>query len=133
MDGFKALVLLKQRFDVKNSASLLGSFLEVVSPARSKSSRDLVADIQEWERKVASLKSRYGEEIQGHLKLAILVSMLPKEYPEETTRMGSTEKKLEYEMCRNYVVSLANQRISAKIPKPAEIGGIDQQEETETE
>eukprot|EP00973_Karenia_brevis_P005060 695705-Karenia_brevis.AAC.1 len=46
--------------------------------------------------------------------------------------MGGTEKKLEHEMCRNYVVSLANQRISARIPKPAEIGGIDQQEE-ETE
>eukprot|EP00973_Karenia_brevis_P012568 1705759-Karenia_brevis.AAC.1 len=48
--------------------------------------------------------------------------------------MGSTEKKFEYEMCRNYVVSLANQRISDRIPKPADIGSIDQQEEeTETE
>eukprot|EP00973_Karenia_brevis_P000504 70816-Karenia_brevis.AAC.1 len=48
--------------------------------------------------------------------------------------MGSTEKKLEYEMCRNYIVSLANQRISARIPKPADIGSIDQQgAETEIE
>eukprot|EP00973_Karenia_brevis_P042548 5891151-Karenia_brevis.AAC.1 len=48
--------------------------------------------------------------------------------------MGSTEKKLEHEMCRNYVVSLANQRIAARIPKPADIGNIDQQEaETEEE
>eukprot|EP00973_Karenia_brevis_P078667 10919285-Karenia_brevis.AAC.1 len=62
MDGFKALVMLNQRFDVKNSASLLNSFLEVVSPADLKNSRDLVSGIHEWERKVASLKSRYGEE-----------------------------------------------------------------------
>eukprot|EP00973_Karenia_brevis_P014921 2036913-Karenia_brevis.AAC.1 len=48
--------------------------------------------------------------------------------------MGSTERKLEYEMCRNYIVSIANQRIAARIPKPADIGNIDQQEEeTETE
>eukprot|EP00973_Karenia_brevis_P009397 1271007-Karenia_brevis.AAC.1 len=69
MDGFKALVLLNQRFDVKNTTSLLSSFLEVVSHVSLKRSRDLVAGIQEWERKVASLKSRYGEEIKGHLKL----------------------------------------------------------------
>eukprot|EP00973_Karenia_brevis_P016360 2240983-Karenia_brevis.AAC.1 len=73
MDGFKALVLLNQRFDVKNNASLLNSFLEVVSPADLKSSRDRVSGIQEWERKVASLKSRYGEEVKGHLKLAIFL------------------------------------------------------------
>eukprot|EP00973_Karenia_brevis_P059149 8235716-Karenia_brevis.AAC.1 len=66
MDGFRALVLPNQRFDVKNSASLLSSFLEVVSPTSLKGSRDLVSGIQEWERKVASLKSRYGEEIKGH-------------------------------------------------------------------
>eukprot|EP00973_Karenia_brevis_P082624 11453290-Karenia_brevis.AAC.1 len=73
MDGFKALILLNQRFDVKNSASLLNSFLEVVSPVSLKGSRDLVSGIQERGRKVAALKSRYGEEIQGHLKLAIFV------------------------------------------------------------
>eukprot|EP00973_Karenia_brevis_P071904 9991020-Karenia_brevis.AAC.1 len=62
MDGFKAFVLLNHRFDVKNSARLLSSFLEVVNPTSLKGSRDIVAGIQEWERNVASLKSRYGEE-----------------------------------------------------------------------
>eukprot|EP00973_Karenia_brevis_P061326 8528614-Karenia_brevis.AAC.1 len=70
MDGFKAVVLLNQRFGVKNYASLLSSFLEVISPVNLKGSRDLVAGVQEWERKVASLKSRYGEDIKGHLKVA---------------------------------------------------------------
>eukprot|EP00973_Karenia_brevis_P047144 6543240-Karenia_brevis.AAC.1 len=129
MDGFKALVLLNQRFDVKNSARLLSSFLEVVNPTSLKGSRDIVSGIQEWERKVASMKSRYGEEVKGHSKLAILVSMLPKDHQEEIIKMGSTEKKLEYEMCRHYIVSLANQRIVARIPKPADIGNINQQEE----
>eukprot|EP00973_Karenia_brevis_P077967 10830890-Karenia_brevis.AAC.1 len=121
MDGFKALVLLNQKFDVKNGGSLLNSSLEVVSPVSLKGSRDLVSGVQGWERKVAALKSRYGEEIRGHLKLAILVSMLPKEYQEEIIKMGSTEKKLEYEMCRNHIVSIANQRIAARTPKPADI------------
>eukprot|EP00973_Karenia_brevis_P023937 3300739-Karenia_brevis.AAC.1 len=48
--------------------------------------------------------------------------------------MGSTEKRLEYESCRNYMVSIAKQRIAARIPKPADINNVDQQEEeTETE
>eukprot|EP00973_Karenia_brevis_P072665 10093850-Karenia_brevis.AAC.1 len=41
--------------------------------------------------------------------------------------MGSTERKLDYESCRKYVVSVAHQRISARIPRPAEIGGVDQE------
>eukprot|EP00973_Karenia_brevis_P021844 3003362-Karenia_brevis.AAC.1 len=60
--------------------------------------------------------------------------MLPKEYQEEIVKMGSTEKRLEYESCRNCIVSIASQRIAARTPKPADIGNVDQQEEeTETE
>eukprot|EP00973_Karenia_brevis_P014983 2044449-Karenia_brevis.AAC.1 len=42
--------------------------------------------------------------------------------------MGSTEKKLEYEIFRNYVVSLAYQRKLVRIHRPANIGGVDQEE-----
>eukprot|EP00973_Karenia_brevis_P092788 12414129-Karenia_brevis.AAC.1 len=60
-DGFKALVVLSQRFDVKASSSMLSSFLEVVSPKPVKEI-DIVQGVHHWERKVADLKSRYGEE-----------------------------------------------------------------------
>eukprot|EP00973_Karenia_brevis_P077077 10705374-Karenia_brevis.AAC.1 len=51
MDGFKAVIFLNQRLDVRNSASLLSSFLKVMSPTNWKGSKDVVAGIQEWERK----------------------------------------------------------------------------------
>eukprot|EP00973_Karenia_brevis_P072074 10012572-Karenia_brevis.AAC.1 len=60
---------------------------EVVNPVGLKGSGDLVSGVQEWERKVLALRSRYGEEIKGHLKLVIFVSMLPKEYQEEIIKM----------------------------------------------
>eukprot|EP00973_Karenia_brevis_P091366 12407118-Karenia_brevis.AAC.1 len=47
--------------------------------------------------------------------------------------MGSTERRLDYESCRKYLVSLANQRISARIPRPAGIGGVDQENTSQQE
>eukprot|EP00973_Karenia_brevis_P088128 12219249-Karenia_brevis.AAC.1 len=49
-DGFKALVCLSQRFDVKASSSMLASFLEVVSP-KSLKDKELIPGIYFWERK----------------------------------------------------------------------------------
>eukprot|EP00973_Karenia_brevis_P020715 2845420-Karenia_brevis.AAC.1 len=40
--------------------------------------------------------------------------------------MGSSDKKLDDGASRNYIVSLANQRISARIPKPSDVAGVDQ-------
>eukprot|EP00973_Karenia_brevis_P039161 5408988-Karenia_brevis.AAC.1 len=59
--------------------------------------KDSTPGVHQWERKVAGLRARYGEEIKGNLKLAVFMSMLPKDYQEEVLRMGSGDKKLEYE------------------------------------
>eukprot|EP00973_Karenia_brevis_P062751 8725328-Karenia_brevis.AAC.1 len=40
-DGYKAIVALSQRFDLKTSSSMLSSFLEIVSPKAVKD-KDLV-------------------------------------------------------------------------------------------
>eukprot|EP00973_Karenia_brevis_P076759 10662120-Karenia_brevis.AAC.1 len=59
--------------------------------------KDLIPGTHFWERKVADLKSRFGEEIKGNLKLTVFLNMLPKEYQEEILEMGSSDNKLEYE------------------------------------
>eukprot|EP00973_Karenia_brevis_P087017 12068536-Karenia_brevis.AAC.1 len=123
-DGYKALVSLSQRFDVKTNSSMLSSFLEVVSPKVAKDKEPIPA-IHLWERKVADLRSRYGEEIKGNLKLIVFLSMLPKDYQEEILKMGSGDNKLEYEKVRSYVLSLAQQRASSMNPRSSEIQGVD--------
>eukprot|EP00973_Karenia_brevis_P013685 1856354-Karenia_brevis.AAC.1 len=67
-DGFGAMVCLSQRYGVRTSSSMLYSFLEVVSPKVVKD-KDLIPAVYLWERKVSDLKSRFGEEIKGNLKL----------------------------------------------------------------
>eukprot|EP00973_Karenia_brevis_P008286 1121914-Karenia_brevis.AAC.1 len=47
-DGFKALVCLSQRYDVKTSSSMLSSFLEVVSPKVARD-KELTPAIHLWE------------------------------------------------------------------------------------
>eukprot|EP00973_Karenia_brevis_P029249 4033764-Karenia_brevis.AAC.1 len=81
------MVALNQRFDVKTSSSMLSRFLEVVTPKGVKD-KSLVPGVHQWERRVADLKARDGEEIKGNLKLAVFMSMLPKEYQEEILKMG---------------------------------------------
>eukprot|EP00973_Karenia_brevis_P034188 4715483-Karenia_brevis.AAC.1 len=51
--------------------------------------------------------------------------MLPKEYEDEILKMGSGDKKLEYETTRNYVLSLAQQRASSMQPKPSDVLGVE--------
>eukprot|EP00973_Karenia_brevis_P021367 2936729-Karenia_brevis.AAC.1 len=87
-DGFKAIVCLSQRYDVRTSSSMLSSFLEVVSP-KVVNDKDLIPAIYLWERKVADLRSRFGEKIKGSLELTVFLNMLPKDYQEEILKMGS--------------------------------------------
>eukprot|EP00973_Karenia_brevis_P003053 418289-Karenia_brevis.AAC.1 len=56
---------------------MLSSFLEVVSPKPVKE-LDLIQGVYHWERKVADLKSRSGEDVGGNLKLAVFMSLLPR-------------------------------------------------------
>eukprot|EP00973_Karenia_brevis_P067437 9379613-Karenia_brevis.AAC.1 len=66
---------------------MLSNFLEVVSPKPVRE-LDLIQGIHQWERRVADLKSRYDETIGGNLKLAVFMSLLPKDYREEVLKMG---------------------------------------------
>ena len=79
-DGFKALVMLNERFGSRNSATLLQAFLEVVNPPQIKKIQDIVAMVHKWESRVAALKRRYQEDINDQIRLAILMGMLPQEY-----------------------------------------------------
>eukprot|EP00973_Karenia_brevis_P068612 9541515-Karenia_brevis.AAC.1 len=103
---------------------MLSSFLEVVSLKVVKD-KDLIPAIHLWERRVADLRSRYGEDIKRNLKLTVFMSMLPKDYQEEILKMGNGDKKLEYENVKNYVLSLAQQRASSTNPKPSDVMGMD--------
>eukprot|EP00973_Karenia_brevis_P090755 12404108-Karenia_brevis.AAC.1 len=67
---------------------MLTSFLKVVSPKVARD-KELIPAIHLWERRVADLRSRYGEDIKGNLKLTVFLSMLPKDYQEEILKMGS--------------------------------------------
>eukprot|EP00973_Karenia_brevis_P055751 7755263-Karenia_brevis.AAC.1 len=55
-DGYKALAILSQRFDVKARSSMLSSFLKVVSPKQVKEV-EIVQGVHQWERRVADLRS----------------------------------------------------------------------------
>eukprot|EP00973_Karenia_brevis_P042501 5883934-Karenia_brevis.AAC.1 len=51
--------------------------------------------------------------------------MLPMDYQEEILKIGSGDRKLEYENVKNYVLSWAQQRASSMHPKPSDVIGMD--------
>eukprot|EP00973_Karenia_brevis_P043234 5990553-Karenia_brevis.AAC.1 len=69
--------------------------------------------------------------MRGNLKLAVFVSMQPREYQDEILKLGSGEKKLEYDSIRGYVLNLAQQKASAMQPRASDVLGVEGQTEQE--
>ena len=67
-DGYKALLLLQQRFDILTAAGLLQAYMDVVNPGILKGGPDAVSGIYKWEAKLAVLSSRYDGEVKEELK-----------------------------------------------------------------
>ena len=122
-DGFKGIMFLEKRFDAITQASLLHAYLEVVSPSGLKSS-ELAAGIHKWEMRVGNLQTRYSQTLGGHLKLAIFVGMLPKEFQGLILQNGQTLDKADYAVSRDYVLGIVNQRAQMARPVPMEVGMV---------
>ena len=103
-----------RRFDVKTPASLLQSYLEVVTPAVIKGYEDIPNGIYQWEEKVVNLRAQYHEDLGENLRLAILVGMMPKEFQDMIIQNGGMMSKVTYQSSRDYVLGVANQRIQMK-------------------
>ena len=76
-DGFKAFIELNHLCDSRSEASVLRTFLEVISPPPFKGISDIVGGIHKWEGKMAALKTQTGEEVSEKIKHAIFIGMLP--------------------------------------------------------
>ena len=84
--------------------------------------------------KVASLKNRYSEAIPDNLKMAIIVSMLPKEYREvvlQSSAMMQEVGKVASLQVRDSVVSLATQKAALGRPSSTALDNVDKEKEVE--
>jgi hypothetical protein len=88
---------------------------------------DIVSGIHKWESRVAILNSRYSEEVNGKLKVAILVGMLPKEFQDMVFQASSQKDgdKIDYEATRDHVLNVANQKMQMLKPTPMDIGTME--------
>jgi hypothetical protein len=120
-------VVLNKRFDAKTSASLLQSFLDVVKPQAMKGTQEIVSGIHKWETRVTGLKSRYGEDLNDNLKMAILIGMLPKEYQDLVMQTSCMTNKMSYSGIRDNVLNIANQRIQMTQPVPMDLSAVEEE------
>ena len=102
---------LSQRFDSKTFASLLSAFQEVVSPKQISKLQDVIKGVQDWEAKVGSLKARHGEDVGDKMKLAILISMLPKDLGDMVMSNSSMVKEMTFGNARDHVLNTVEQKM----------------------
>ena len=126
-DGFRALVVLNNRYDSKTAASMLRAFTDVVNPTQIKSMKDVVSGINKWESRIASLKMRYGEDLNENLKTAIFMSMMPKECQDLILAKSCSNKKIGYSEIRDYIMGLSHGKEQLIHPTLMDIGGMNQE------
>ena len=102
-DGFKKLVLLCHPCGTNTVASLLHAFMEATRQNPLKA-REISKGLYAWESKVDALKSRYTEELNGNIKLAILIGMLPKKYQGMCLQTSCVATETPYESMRDNVL-----------------------------
>ena len=109
-DGFRALWMLNKRFDSKTYSSILQAYLDVVKPPVIKKAIEVTAGIHRWEAEVTALENRYGKDLEHHLKLAILIGIIPMDYQGMILQTGMTTEQLEYDVCRDRIYRLRSRR-----------------------
>ena len=93
------------------------AFMAVVNPDKITRVEDVQKKLATWEANIAKLKSRYGEDVSGKIKMAIFVGMLPKELQDLVLQNSAmTSDDIPYEKIRDQVLSIANQRIAMRHP-----------------
>ena len=127
-DGFMAWLRLMERYGGKSQAGLLRSVLNVVRPSEIKDVRLVPKHLEIWESKVKELFEEYEEKISPSVKLAILVSMLPKELQDEVYREVGVDTKVgdaDFKRVRDRIKGISSNRIAQETPQAMEIGQID--------
>ena len=105
-----------------------------ISKKALKSEGEIAYGINKWEQRIAGLEMRYNEKFSDPLRLAILVSMLPKEFQDLIWQKGTKGgKPLEYPEAREFVLSLAQNRVAQMKPVHMGVGGVEDEREEEQE
>jgi len=124
--GFMALRMLAKRFNLKTPARMLQHLGEIIRPGIVKDIKALPRMVEEWEAKVGRFESEY-EKVGEGVKLAVLVSVLPKDLQDMIFQMGSREgksKQVEYQEVRDKVMSVAGNRIQMATRCPMDVGAV---------
>ena len=79
------------------------------------------------------MKSRFAEDSNNDIKLAVLVGILPKGYQDIVLQTTSVTDKVQYENIRDNIVNMANQKVEILQPRPKDIRTTGREDEYKRE
>ena len=127
-NGFETWRVIRMACNSSSPAMCLKSLVDVVCPERARDEKDAGKRIEEWEIMVAKVNKESGgkdKELGDKLKIAIVTSICPKNMTESIYQY--IEAKTTYQVFKNKVKSLIENRIAINTPTPMDIGKVSQE------
>ena len=106
----------QDRYGKRTSASMLRSYLDVVTPTAIKGVKEVVSGIHKWAAKVTALGRRHGEQLSGKMKLAALTDMLPKDTQYMVLQNKGMPQHMTYQDTRDYAITAATHKVQLGRP-----------------
>ena len=116
-NGLRALKLLEHRFNPKTPARRYRALMEVISPGEIKAVADVTRKVEEWEVKMCKVESEYGERISDSIRVAVLISMIPKELQDIALQMGKLGEDIAYQEVKEKIMAVASNKAGMRVPK----------------
>jgi hypothetical protein len=117
--GWEAWSRLHSRFDPRTPAKALMAMMSVMQPKKVKDIRELPNAMQDWEVKVKNLQVEHDIELDDRIKIALMTSFLPSDLQDHILQW--TDGKLEFEVMKDRIMSMAVTRASLSKPTPMEV------------
>ena len=130
--GWLAWKRLTSSLNPRTLASGIKTISAALNPQRITVASKADAVVDEWEDKLVKLQTEYGEVLSSKMKVAVLYSMMPKDFQEKvlddcavawdgTTEAGASGI---YEKVKIHIKNLAKARREMQGPKPMEVDRI---------
>ena len=130
--GWLAWKRLTSSLNPRTLASGIKTISAALNPQRITMASKADAVVDEWEDKLVKLQTEYGEVLSSKMKVAVLYSMMPKDFQEKVLDAcavawdGTTEAGagVLYEKVKIQIKNLAKARREMQGPKPMEVDRI---------
>jgi len=121
-NGAEAWRRLSRRYSPSTPLRAMQLMLQIVSPGKAKSVKELPNIIDKWESRVLALQRDFKETISSRMKAAILISILPSDIQDALIQQA--DKYEEYLPTKEKVLSIVDAKMAMRSPDEMDVDAL---------